>query len=150
MFRLFLDLPSEIRLVMPEVLGILELLGSVWRTLGSREELGAISCAVLGPMGVILATLWLHIGILWGSWGDFGPIWAPWGAHLATLWSLLAPFGPLRGDFGPIWAPWGAHLATLWLLLAPFGPLLETFCIKKQRTNKNNNKKHPQGRSPIR
>ena len=70
MFRLFLDLPSEIRLVMPEVLGILELLGSVWRTLGSREELGAISCAVLGPMGVILAPLWLHIGILGRSCGD--------------------------------------------------------------------------------
>ena len=113
-FRLFLDRPSEIRLVMPEVLGILQLLGSVWRTLGSREELGAISCAVLGPMGVILATLWLHIGILSGSWGDFGPIWAPLGAHLATLWPLLAPFGQLLAAFWHHFGNFWLHLDHFW------------------------------------
>ena len=138
----------------------IEVLGSVWRlvgplgalgrrssllfgprgsTLGSRVELGAISGAVLGPVGVILAPLWLHIGILGGSWADFGPIWAPLGAHLATLWPLLAPFGPLLGALGPRFGHFWLHLGHLW---GPFGSKNEGQ-TKKEKKNKNGGQKRP-------
>ncbi len=130
------------------------LLGPRGSTLGSRVELGAISGAVLGPVGVILAPLWLHSGILGGSWGDFGPIWAPFGAHLATLWPLLAPSGPLLAAFwhhfghfwlhlDHFWTPFGLTLATFGSIWATFGDLLGQKTKDKHKENKKRQKGSP-------